>query len=87
MAVTSDSNAWPYGLLSLRGTAAATVLGEIFPEYAAMARRYLGEEGGEQFLAQARQTFSRWARIAIRPEAVRILDFQARFPSAWSAGR
>jgi hypothetical protein len=50
-----------------------------------MAHRYLGNEGGEQFLAAVRQTFQGWARIAIRPEEVRILDFQGRFPSAWSA--
>lgn len=87
VALSIDSDAWPYQVLSLRGTATVTVLGEIFPEYAAMARRYLGDEGAQQFLAQARRTFSRWTRIAIRPEEVRILDFQARFPSAWSASR
>ena len=43
-----------------------------------------GLNSAEQFLALYRQTFSRWTRIAIRPEEVRILDFQARFPSAWS---
>ena len=40
----------------------------------------------EHYVALYRQTFSRWTRIAIRPEEVRILDFQARFPSAWSSG-
>ena len=32
-----------------------------------MARRYLGDEGSQQFLAAARQTFSGWARIKISP--------------------
>ncbi len=51
-----------------------------------MARRYLGADGGEQFLALAKQTFQRRTRITIRPEEVRILDFGAgQFPSAWSA--
>jgi hypothetical protein len=50
-----------------------------------MAHRYLGNEGGDQFLAALRQTFHGWTRIAIRPQEVRILDFQGRFPSAWSA--
>ena len=49
-----------------------------------MARRYLGDEGGDNFVALVRGKFPRWSRIAIRPEAVRILDFQTRFPSAWS---
>jgi hypothetical protein len=56
-----------------------------FPEYAEMARRYLGDEGGQRFQALARETFTRWTRIAIQPEEVRILDFKHRFPSAWGA--
>jgi hypothetical protein len=90
VALTIDGNVWPYPVLSVRGTASVRVVGqpveETLPEYAAMASRYLGEEGGRQFRALARQTFPRWTRIAIRPEEVRILDFQQRFPSAWSAG-
>jgi hypothetical protein len=89
VAFTVDGNDWPYPVLSVRGTATVRLVDqpieESFPEYAAMARRYLGEEGGEQFRALARQTFPRWTRIAIKPEEVRILDFQTRFPSAWSA--
>ena len=51
-----------------------------------MARRYPGEDGGREFMALRGQTFSRWIRIAIRPEEVRILDLGAgKFPSAWSA--
>jgi hypothetical protein len=84
VALTIDGNEWPYQVLAVRGSANVQVVTAIFPEYAAMARHYLGEEGGQQFLALAGQTFSRWSRIAIRPEAVRILDFQTRFPSAWS---
>jgi hypothetical protein len=90
VAFTIDSNDWPYQVLSVRGSASIkevelAAAAEVFPEYAAMALRYLGEEGGQQFLALAGQTFSRWTRIAIRPEDVRILDFQTRFPSAWSS--
>jgi hypothetical protein len=91
VALTIDGNDWPYPVLSVRGTVSVQVVDqpveETFPEYAAMASRYLGEKGSRQFRALARQTFPRWARIAIRPEVVRILDFQQRFPSAWSAGK
>ena len=61
------------------------VSAEPFAEYRTMARRYLGEAGGEHFLTALQQTFHGLARIAIRPQEVRILDFQGRFPSAWSA--
>jgi len=84
-----DSTDWPYAVLSVRGRASFRLVDQpvedTFPEYPAMARRYLGEVGGQEFLEAARQVFKRWTRIAIRPESVRILDFKQRFPSAWSA--
>jgi hypothetical protein len=85
VAVSIDTVEWPYHWLTVRGTASVQVFSEPFAEHPGMAHRYLGEEGGEQFLAALRQTFPAWARIAIRPQEVRVLDFQGRFPSAWSA--
>jgi hypothetical protein len=89
VALTIDGYEWPYLALSVRGVAHIRLVDqpveETFPEYAEMARRYLGEQGGLEFQAQARRTFTRWTRIAILPEQVRILDFTTRFPSAWSA--
>jgi hypothetical protein len=85
VAISIDGIEWPYQWLNVRGTASVDVFLEAFPEYQAMAHRYLGAAGGQQFLAALAQTFDRWVRIAIRPEDVRILDFQARFPGAWSA--
>ncbi len=88
IAFTIDSNDWPYGLLSVRGTAYWDLvdqpLSETFPEYVLMARRYLGEIGAQEFLEALQLRFSHWARISIRPEEVRILDFRQRFPGAWS---
>src|SRR4051794_24757158 len=75
VALSIDSDAWPYQVVTVRGTAAIELVDWTFPEYAAMARRYLGEEGGQAFLALGGQTFSRWGRITIRPDAVRLLDF------------
>lgn len=85
VAFSIDSNEWPYRVLTVRGTATVREVDGRFPEYEAMARRYLGAEGGQQFLDLQKQTFPRWTRIAVRPEHVSILDFQTRFPSAWSA--
>jgi hypothetical protein len=86
VAVIIDTVEWPYKWLTLRGTASVQVSKQPFAEYLTMARRYLGDAGGEQFLKALHQTFQGWARIAIRPTEVRILDFQGRFPSAWSGG-
>lgn len=91
VAFTIDSNDWPYGLLSVRGIASVQLVeqpvNETFPEYAAMARRYLGDNGGQEFMQALQQQFPRWARISIRPDEVRMLDFRDRFPSAWSSAR
>jgi hypothetical protein len=84
VALTIDSNEWPYQLLAIRGTASVESVDDLFPEYLAMARRYLGEAGAQQFVALYRQTISGWTRIMIRPEEVRILDFRSRLPSALS---
>ena len=90
VALTIDGNHWPYLLLCVRGSASIQFVDQpvddTFPEYAGMARRYLGEAGAQEFLTSARQTFKRWTRIAIDPDDVRILDFTHRFPSAWGAG-
>jgi hypothetical protein len=73
-------------MLSIRGEASVDIVDGLFPEYRDMAHRYLGDAGGEQFLELASQTFSRWARITVHPQEVRILDFGAgQFPSAWSS--
>jgi hypothetical protein len=89
IAFSIDKADWPYQVLSVRGTAALTFvdqpIAKTFPEYVAMARRYLGEAGSQQFLGLHAQTFGGWVRIAIRPREVRLLDLSRSFPSAWSA--
>jgi hypothetical protein len=84
VALSIDGEAFPYPVLLVRGVATTAILDGPFPEYGAMARRYLGDEGGENFIAVLTSKFPRWSRITIRPEAVRILDFQTRYPSAWA---
>jgi len=88
VSLTIDSEAWPAKVLSIRGTASISTSPEPYPEWLPTAQRYVGEEGGQEFLALVKQTFPAWARIAVRPEEVRILDFGAgHFPSAWRAGQ
>src|SRR5215207_10082913 len=82
VAVTIDSDTWPYKVLLIRGTAEVTTVDGVVDEYAAAARRYFGEEGGQAWVENVRQMAPQMARIAVRPTWVGILDFEQRFPSA-----
>ncbi len=84
VAIVIDRDEWPYQVLTVRGAAAVSDVEGFFPEYEAMARRYLGEAGSKPFLELGRQTFTRWTRIAIHPEEVNLLDFRTDLPSAWT---
>ncbi len=85
VALTIDSNTWPYKVLMIRGTAQVETMDGVLPEYTLMAKRYLGEEQGRAFVDQYGQWFSQTVRISVRPEWVGILDFEKRFPSAIEA--
>jgi hypothetical protein len=82
VALTIDSDRMPYKALLIRGTVHLDSVEGVSPEYAASARRVLGEEGGAAWLQQVTPLFPRMARISIRPEWVGVLDFETRFPSA-----
>jgi hypothetical protein len=69
----------------LRGTATIELLDGLVPEFVAMAERYLGPEQGQAFVAQGAGTGQGIARITIVPTWVGLLDFDTRWPSAWSA--
>lgn len=83
VAVTIDSDGWPYRVLSLRGTATVTWTDDVVPEYAAAAERYLGADAGRAFVTQVRG--KPMGRVAITPRWANLLDFERRFPSALSA--
>jgi Pyridoxamine 5'-phosphate oxidase len=82
VALTIDSNSWPYRALSIRGTARVQIVDGVVPEYAAAAERYFGAEQGRIWVEQVRAMCPQMARISIRPEWVGFLDFETRFPSA-----
>jgi hypothetical protein len=78
VAVTIDTDAWPYKALMIRGRAHVERHAGVVPELPQAARRYLGDKGGDGFLEQYR-TWVRdhsW-RIAVRPERVTLIDFGA----------
>jgi pyridoxamine 5'-phosphate oxidase-like protein len=79
--LTIDGTTWPYKVLLVRGVAAIQSLEHVSSEYEAAAERYFGPEQGRAWVQQIRD--QPMARIAIRPEWVRIIDFETRFPSAF----
>lgn len=85
VAVTIDSNEWPYHVLSIRGTANVERVDGVVPEYAAAAKRYFGEQQGTAWVEQFPPDMQMW-RIAVTPTWANVLDFETRFPSALSDG-
>jgi PPOX class probable F420-dependent enzyme len=82
VSVTIDSATNQDHVLLMRGTAAVTMVLGVASEYAAAARKYMGEEAGNVWVGEVGTMFTEMARIAIRPDWVGVLDFQTRFPSA-----
>jgi Pyridoxamine 5'-phosphate oxidase len=82
VAVTIDTDTFPPQSLSMRGRAEITEVDGLAPEYAAAARRYLGDEAAAGMLASLDQPGTRQARIVLRPTWVGMLDFDTRLPSA-----
>ena len=71
-----------FEVLSLRGRVEISEVDGIPPEYAAAARRYLGDDVAGQYLAGIDQPGTRMARIDLRPTWVGVHDFRSRLPSA-----
>jgi hypothetical protein len=82
VALSIDGDTFPYHVLLIRGTVRIDRVEGIAPEYAAMAHRVFGKEGGDAWLAQVGSIVSHTWRVFITPEWVGILDFEKRFPSA-----
>jgi Pyridoxamine 5'-phosphate oxidase len=82
VAVTIDTDTFPPQSLSLRGQAEISEVGGLAPEYAAAARRYLGQEAAAAMLASLDQPGTVQARIALCPAWAGLLDFETRLPSA-----
>jgi hypothetical protein len=85
VALSIDSNAWPYKVLQIRGTALVETVAGVPPEYALAAERYFGPEQGRAWVQQIGGMFSQMARIVVTPAWVAVLDFEKRFPKAIEA--
>jgi PPOX class probable F420-dependent enzyme len=82
VALTIDSDGFPYKVLSVRGSVRMETLKGVAPEYAAAAERYFGAEQGKAWVKQMEGMSPEMVRITITPEWVALLDFERRFPSA-----
>jgi hypothetical protein len=82
VAVTIDTETWPPKVLTIRGRVEIHEVDGVAAEYAASARRYLGDDAGQGYLAQIGQPGTRMARIDLRPAWVGVLDFDSRLPRA-----
>jgi hypothetical protein len=80
VAITIDTEPQPPQVLLLRGQVSIIEVTGMVPEQAEAARRFLGEEGGAGYVAQADHPDTKMARIALRPTWVGVLDFQTRLP-------
>jgi hypothetical protein len=83
VALTIDTNEAPNHILSIRGTAEVTTQRGVVEEYARAAERYLGKPEADAYIGSLAADIP-MARIAVHPERVVVLDFEARFPSALS---
>ncbi len=81
VAVTIDTEHFPPEVLLVRGRVSISEVDGVVPEYAAAARRYLGDQAAAAYLAQIDRPGTRMARIALRPAWVGLVDFQIRQPS------
>ncbi|MGV1008041.1 MAG: pyridoxamine 5'-phosphate oxidase family protein [Dermatophilaceae bacterium] len=80
VAITIDSEGWPYHVLLVRGSAQVSILDDVPAEYVAASERYLGPEMGAAIVSSVRGQPT--ARISVEPEQVTVIDFETRFPSA-----
>ncbi|MGI8926582.1 MAG: pyridoxamine 5'-phosphate oxidase family protein [Tepidiformaceae bacterium] len=82
VAFTIDADSWPYKILQVRGTAKVETVDGIVPEYALAAERYFGAEQGKAWISQIGGLVTQWARIAVTPEWVSVIDIEQRFANA-----
>lgn len=74
VAVTIDSERYPYQGLQLRGPVSVTSWPGLVPEYVLAVRRYLGEVESEPFLA--RLEGKAMVRIALQVRQAHLLDMR-----------
>jgi len=84
VALTIDTSppTWPPNVLLIRGTAKVSMVGGVFPEYVAGAKKLTPVEEFPQWEAGVRALYDQMARIDVTPTWVKVHDFESRIPQA-----
>ncbi len=85
VAITIDTNVFPFKVLMIRGRAKVTTMTTIPDEYVKACFQLMGPEmaqGWFKTLEPIAPNIKYFNRIGVKPDWVNILDFTARFPSA-----
>ena len=77
---TADSQ--PSHVLLVRGTAGTEIVNGIPAEYLDASKKYVPLEQWDAFETQVRGLYKRMARISIRPEWAKLIDFETTLPTA-----
>lgn len=80
IAVCIDVLGPPPRVLMLRGKVTLEEVAGLLPEYATIQRALIGEDAAAGYLAAIDVPGLRMVKIVLRPDWVRVLDFQERFP-------
>ncbi len=82
VALTVDTDAQPPHILLVRGTASVEIVDGIPAEYLLASRKYIADDGWADFESQVRALYKQMARILIRAEWAKLIDFETRLPVA-----
>lgn len=82
VALTIDTVDFPPKVLMMRGIAHVEIVDGVPSEFAESSRRAFGREQGDAWVKQVGELPGKWARIAVTPNWVGILDYETRLPSA-----
>lgn len=81
-ALTIDTDAQPPHILLVRGTTEVEIVDGVPAEYLQASWKVIPEEQRATFETQVRGLYKQMARITLRPEWAKLIDFETRFPIA-----
>lgn len=82
VAVTIESGTQPPHDLFIRGTASVEIVDGVPQEYLDASRKGIPPDQMAAFETQVRWMYDRMARISIRPEWAKLIDFETTVPQA-----
>lgn len=82
VALTIDTETQPPQILLVRGTANIGIVDGVPSEYLDASRKYVPLEEWPAFEMEVRGLYKRMARITIKPEWAKLIDFETTLPIA-----